>query len=49
VRQAEAEAVAASASTPPPLLGMVLFLASYFTLRGIAAEWPPPNVELECP
>jgi cytochrome c oxidase subunit III len=51
-------AAAPRASTPPALFGMVLFLASelmffgglfaaYFTLRSIAAEWPPADVELE--
>jgi cytochrome c oxidase subunit 3 len=59
MRPAEAELQAyPKASTPPPVFGMVLFLtselmffaglfAAYFTLRTIAPEWPPPDVELD--
>jgi cytochrome c oxidase subunit 3 len=55
VPSAEAELAAAPGRTPPSVFGMVLFLASelmffgglfaaYFTLRSIAARWPPPDV-----
>jgi cytochrome c oxidase subunit III len=61
VPPAEADlTVASRARTPPPVFGMVLFLASelmffgglfasYFTLRSLAAPWPPSDVRLDLP